>query len=198
MNKYIDQGDGTTRIYFCYKKMDHFMLVDTEDVPRMKAVLWHKTQINSRNLTRYGRGDVGRGSVYAHRLVMSFPVEGQIDHLDRNGLNNTKSNLLVVSPTANILNGPHRRGKIDNMPRGIRQRFCTRFISYNARIRICGKLFNLGTYATLGQAVQARDCAEAKALELSREHRLDELLSHLERVSQEYFSHKKRRLRKGL
>lgn len=155
-------GDGTTRIYFRFKHKELFTTIDTEDVPRAKAFTWTTTSITARNLTRYATSTIGGKTVLLHRLIMSFPLKGQIDHMDQLGLNNTKSNLRVISASMNCLNKPAYSKKRENMPKGIRKRYFKTCIKYNARIRIKGKLIQGGTYSTVEEAVASRDSLEKK------------------------------------
>lgn len=155
-NTYVDNLDGSTRIYLSKKYPETYTIVDTEDVPRLKALSWHASAISERNLTQYARGSVGGKTLMLHRLVLSFPLEGQIDHIDQNGLNNRKSNLRLVSASVNCFNKPPRKNKKDSMPRGIRTRVSANCIGYNARIRVNGKLIQGGTFSTVEEAVKSR------------------------------------------
>lgn len=171
MNKYVDMGDGTTRIYFGGVNPDLFTEIDTEDCLRAKVFTWYPSYITKRNLTQYARALIGGKSILLHRLIMSFPLEGQVDHIDQSGLNNTKNNLRVVSATENSLNKPLYRGKKNDMPKGIGLRRFKTMVGYRARIRVESKLYELGTYRTLEEAVSARSKAEV----LVAERRLHEL-----------------------
>ena len=162
---YINNLDGTTRIVFNPKRPEVFTTVDTEDVPRLKALSWSPTTTSKRNLTRYSFGRIGKSKIMIHRLILSFPEGKQVDHIDRNGLNNTKVNLRAVCGTVNSLNKPCYRGKKNGMPKGISKRRFVKSVAYRARIRIHGELIELGTFKTLGEAVAARAIAEAQAVE---------------------------------
>lgn len=48
-------------------------------------------------------------TVYLHRHIMKYDGELQIDHIDGNGLNNTKKNLRIVTRSENAKNRLHGR-----------------------------------------------------------------------------------------
>lgn len=75
------------------------MLVDPQDADLALKHWW--STIPGRNTAYAGRAPNGRGMVYIHREILSNPTDGQVDHIDRDGLNNTRENLRVVSVSAN-------------------------------------------------------------------------------------------------
>jgi hypothetical protein len=185
MNHYQDMSDGTTRLYL---SDDVFSVVDSEDVPRIRMFLWRASAITERNLTQYARSTIGGKTLMLHRLILSFPIEGQVDHVDQNGLNNTKKNLRTVSATMNSLNKPRYKGKPEEIPKGIRLRRFKTCVGYNARIRVGGELFQLGTFRTLEYAIAARDHAETIAMGLTAEPRWRESQSNLALAFRSRFS----------
>jgi hypothetical protein len=57
--------------------------------------------------TPKGRGAAKQKRGYLHRVLMNCPANMQVDHIDGNGLNNTRSNLRLASPSQNMHNkGP--------------------------------------------------------------------------------------------
>ncbi len=82
-------------------------LVDDDDYERLSLHVWHAAK-NSRNWYVYTQR---RGkTIYMHRLVMNeTDPQLHIDHRDRNGLNNQKSNLRRATPSQN---GGNSRGKV--------------------------------------------------------------------------------------
>lgn len=58
----------------------------------------------------YAKGNVNGKDVYMHRLIQGFPGGLVVDHIDGNGLNNTRGNLRSVTQKVNIDNSTfHKR-----------------------------------------------------------------------------------------
>lgn len=83
----------------------HSALVDDEDFDLLSSRNWHLSgngYVQSRN---------GGRTVMMHKMIIDVSEEEQVDHADRNKLNNTKANLRPCSPSQNSSNmGP--RGKL--------------------------------------------------------------------------------------
>lgn len=54
--------------------------------------------------TTYAYGWVDGKQIFMHRIILSPPLDKQVDHKDRNGLNNTKSNLRIATQFDNMRN----------------------------------------------------------------------------------------------
>ena len=98
-NRYETIGK-VTNIYLPNSKM--ITQIDTEDLEMVKAYRWVSNPDN------YVIGYNKERHIYLHRLVMGDP-KSDIDHIDRNKLNNKKSNLRLTNQYENSLNrGLHR------------------------------------------------------------------------------------------
>jgi HNH endonuclease len=94
---------------------------------------------------------------YAHRVAW-FYVTGEwpaaeIDHIDRNGLNNRFANLRLADRTQNVVNRARRR---DNTS-GFKGVYVTRGGRFMAQHTIKGKAHYLGTFDTAEEAFAARN-----------------------------------------
>jgi hypothetical protein len=91
-------------------------------------------------------------TIYMHRLIL-HPGPGQVvDHIDRDGRNNTRRNLRLCSQSQNIANSPARTGTSSRY-KGVYQRENGRWV---ARIRNHGgKRIHLGTFLTEDEAGEA-------------------------------------------
>jgi hypothetical protein len=86
--------------------------IDSCDYESIKDYSWHSTKHEN---TFYVRGSIsliGRcrprrprvKEVYLHSIIMSCPNGFEIDHIDGNGLNNTRVNLRVCTHQENLRN----------------------------------------------------------------------------------------------
>ena len=75
-------------------------IVDDSDFELVSQYRWrgHKA---ARSLTVYARGAVDRKPILMHRLIMQPEAGLHIDHIDGNGLNNSRSNLRCVTQAEN-------------------------------------------------------------------------------------------------
>lgn len=51
---------------------------------------------------------INRQRIYMHRLIMNNSLDGEVDHIDRNRLNNQRYNLRAVNRGQNMQNKPTR------------------------------------------------------------------------------------------
>ena len=118
-------------------------LIDLDCVDMCKQYKWH---------LRKGHGDTNyviaslpnNEKIHLHRLIMNYNGERDIDHINRNGLDNRKSNLRIVDHSNNLLNNKHT---------GIYQVGSGRY-----RASCCKnyKTIYIGTYDTFEEAANAR------------------------------------------
>lgn len=95
----------------------------------------------------------------AHRLAWLYvhgemPM-GDIDHINRNRLDNRIVNLRVTSRSTNVHNSPHR-----NPASKIKGVYRTKENHWQASIRVQGVMYRLGTFKTIEAATDARKFAE--------------------------------------
>lgn len=80
--------------------------IDVEDVERCKPYKWSITEMMGN--TRYVRGMVENAHMSLHRFILNATKGEIVDHIDRNGLNDCKSNLRVVTSSENSVNSKTR------------------------------------------------------------------------------------------
>lgn len=80
-----------------------YAIVDDDDYERLAQYRWTNTQ-------GYATRDVDRKRVFMHRLVLVTSDGTEPDHINRNPLDNRKSNLRAVTRTQNSMN----RGAVAN------------------------------------------------------------------------------------
>jgi len=130
------------------------VLVDDEDFEWVARVRW-TPQTNASGVV-YAVSH-GRERFYLHRQVMRARFYEQIDHADRNGLNNTKANLRVCTNTENLWNAKTRGGT--SKYRGVFRHKNGRWM---ANIKIDGKHLHLGRFDDEEAAARAFDAAAIK------------------------------------
>ena len=132
--------------------MGYIATIDVSDVQIVADVNWHVRIDGARfyaacNLPKDGNGR--RGSIYMHRLLMGSPTLMEVDHIDRNGLNNTRQNLRVVTRAQNQSNRKtsslSQSGMKGVSPHGKNG-------TWKARISVNGKRICLGYYRTPDEA----------------------------------------------
>lgn len=107
-NRYDLLPGGLAVIYLAGGGRERATLIDAADLPRVAAVpgTWYAQK---RNWTWYAAittytGPRQRRTVRLHRLLMDPPGDMEVDHINHDGLDNTRANLRVVTPEDNKSN----------------------------------------------------------------------------------------------
>jgi len=131
----------------------HVCQVDDIDYGHLMQFKWFiwigKTNTYAR--TCFNLPDGKRSWVYMHRMIM--PNTKEVDHKDKNGLNNTRNNLRAASRSDNMKNRAIRGSS--------RYRGVSRHLNYCwlAKINIDGKQKHLGCFRDEMEAARAYDKA---------------------------------------
>lgn len=125
-----------------------FATIDASDAERVLKFTWFADPIKGGGFYAARKG-VG-GKIYMHRYLMDARL---VDHRDRDGLNNRRSNLRIATRSQNAANSKPRRTKAPF--RGIYQNGKM----WVARIRVNYAYIYLGTYPTPEAAAAAYDLA---------------------------------------
>jgi hypothetical protein len=80
--------------------------IDEADLPLIAPHKWH---LWHRGAHRYATATIKRRTVGMHRLIMAAGAGQLVDHIDGDGLNNTRPNLRFVSRRENRANSVKRR-----------------------------------------------------------------------------------------
>lgn len=154
---YEKTGDGQTRkrsyrlvgddLYIVMKGGVE-TVVDADDWDKVSGVGW------CLNPYGYAVGRVDGKLVSLHSHLFGRVAGRQTDHVDRDKLNNRRTNLRTATKTENQRNrGPHR-----NSPSGFKGVF-RHADRWRARISIEGRSFNLGCFSDSVEAAKAYDRA---------------------------------------
>lgn len=95
---------------------DEFALVDDQDYDHVMSIgLWHKSD------TGYAVRRYKNSTLRMHRLIAQPPKALHVDHINRNRLDNTRSNLRIVSQATNAANGSgnHIKTVYPDLPKGV-------------------------------------------------------------------------------
>ena len=125
------------------------ILVDPQDEWLLSALTWRLSTKGYVESTHY-EGE-WRKTVKLHHYIMGTPVRADsfIDHRNRNKLDNRRHNLRWVDEHTSSQN----RSFVDEAP-NIRVTYAGK---YEVRVQRNGKLQQVGTFATLEEAEQARE-----------------------------------------
>jgi hypothetical protein len=135
---------------------DLVALVDDEDYESLIGFRWYRQNMG------YAIRGSGYNKVLMHRQIMVFPENG-VDHIDRNKLNNTRSNLRPANQSQNMCNSApeHYNTKRSRTKfRGVSWDSARkRWFSY---IKANGALIHLGRFDSDVEAAEVRDKAALK------------------------------------
>ena len=143
---------------------------DAQDHDVISNHKWYLNGISGYRHTIYAQTHVykdGKRSVISmHRLILGDP-KGTIDHIDRNGLNNQRSNIRIVDDKVNRLNSRLNSNNSTGQRNIILNPKTGKYEIKLAR-RMDGKRrnFYFGSYASLDEAIQVRD----KSVRFDDEH----------------------------
>lgn len=131
----------------------HVAIVDDEDYDRVAVFKW-AVQRSPQGLL-YGTRSVYRksripGRMQLHRFVLDAPAGAWVDHRNGNGLDCTRGNLRLATPSQNQFNTGPRRGR---RFKGISQHKGR----WMAEIKANGVRKYIGRYATEEEAARAYD-----------------------------------------
>lgn len=100
--------DGTAEVNI--NKTTSF-ICDEEDLPIISQYKWvlHKGA-NTSYVRGYKRGESKKPYVYLHRVIMNASKGEEVDHKNRNGLDNRKSNLRICTHGENAANRDNIKG----------------------------------------------------------------------------------------
>lgn len=144
-NEYIDCGEYT-KIVLKNKQqvIVGYAIIDTEDVEKCKLYKWH---IKTSRKTNYVTATINNSTkIFLHRLILNYTGKDDIDHKNRNGLDNRKNNLEIVTHSKNLINQSKDRKGIKITPSG----------KYSVTITKDYKSIYIGTYNSFNEALEKR------------------------------------------
>lgn len=143
-------------------------IVDSDDFERLSQYKWcavRHGQIGS----WYPQTNIGKKpnctTIKMHQLIMQAPLGFEIDHKNRNGLDNRKNNLRICSRSQNLANKEKRKGTSSKF-KGVdfyNPKHYQAKKNWRARIRVEKKLKCIGYFTTEAEAAKAYNEAAIKA-----------------------------------
>lgn len=133
--------------------------VDDEDYEWLNNRKWHAHTVkkNSSSYTKAQRRESGKVVIMSRYILSVHDPKVIVDHIDRNPLNNQKSNLRICSYRQNNMNG---RGWNKLGIKGVS--FDARFNRYRAQITVDRKKIHLGSFSSKEDAAVAYNKAAIK------------------------------------
>lgn len=134
-------------------------LIDDEDLIKVSKYRWHCFNTGYVNAWKWNKELKKCFLISIARLVMDAPKGKEIDHIDRNKLNNQKSNLRFVDRATNV----HNTGLSKNNSSGFKGVYFNKIKNkFKAYIMVNKKQCYLGWFNQLNEAIKARQLAEKK------------------------------------
>ena len=132
-----------------------FAIVDDEDYEKVAAYKWYALRKPGRI---YARANTSRAGGQPPRSVMMhwLVADKWVDHIDRDGLNNTRANLRPCTASQNAMNKRKQVGCVSRF-KGVSYEPKKRL--WRARITIDGKMISLGRFKSEEAAARAYDAA---------------------------------------
>ena len=125
--------------------------IDLEDIDKVSDIFWNV--YNGKNgfyVSGYNK-KTKNTMEFIHKYILDYYGEMEIDHINRNPLDNRKCNLRIVSRSANQLNKSCSKSNLLGI-KGIRQHHG----KYQARIMVNKNAISIGHFNTLNEAIIAR------------------------------------------
>lgn len=159
-NNYQIEGD-VVKVFF--RNADGYFVIDKDDLEKISNFTWHLNQNGYVESVDYK----SREHIKAHHIIIGKPPKGLVtDHINRNRLDNRKSNLRHVTPRENCLNRSVCDHKIANRMMGIKTYNGKRGTTYYVYLHDTNnKTTHIGKFKSIEEAMRARDVAYEKIWE---------------------------------
>ena len=152
-NKYEFSSDGYVVGYT--SNTNKQFIFDKEDFEKVSKYHWYE---ETNGYVR-SSGKKKEDKVFIHRLIMGFPDDMNIDHINHNTFDNRKSNLRIVTTSQNAMN--HVLGA-RNTSGATGVVWMKSRNNWKAEIKLNGETIYLGSFNDFDDAENARKEAEEK------------------------------------
>lgn len=132
--------------------------IDDQDFPLVSPFKWGISKKRT-SRTLYVKARIGGKTVHLHRWLLDLDPSQKVDHIDGNGLNNTRSNLRIATQSQNMVNAP----KISSNTSGFKGVHWNKKDSrWRAEITVQGKCHSIGSFKDATEAAKAYDLQAIK------------------------------------
>lgn len=139
------------------KTKNHIILVDDEDFDELNKYRWIVNKGSGYPQHQFWKNNKPN-PIHMHRFILKKFGKGfVVDHIDRNPLNNQKSNLRICTQSENIFNSPKKK---NNKSGYVGVRFYKQINRWEAYIMKNWEKYNLGVFKTKEEAIRARQNGE--------------------------------------
>jgi hypothetical protein len=132
----------------------YLAVVDDADYGRLSVYKWYLAGTPAkRYASRHELRDGKKRTVYMHRLILNAPAGIEVDHIDGDGLNNTRTNLRLVTRVQQMQN---RKSAASHSLTGVRGVTWNRAKGkYQVYVKVSGRNYHGGFYDRLTDAEAA-------------------------------------------
>lgn len=137
-------------------------VIDASDAPLVSGRNWYAMKSFKRDgalSVVYAAGRNGKTPDTIHRAIMGAPIGMFVDHIDGDGLNNTRSNLRLCTNAENMCNTGLR---IDNTSGAKGVQWDKRRGKWKAYVKCEGIRKNFGSFADFDAAVAAAEAGRMR------------------------------------
>lgn len=132
------------------------VLISTEDIEKVNKYKWYLNNPSGNIFYAYTNDTSNNDKLKIfsmHRLIMDFPENLEVDHIDRDSLNNTRGNLRAVTSYENTMNRRVTSEKVSDV-KGVT--WDKRSGKWLVTINADGKYMYFGKYTFKDEAVKTR------------------------------------------
>jgi HNH endonuclease len=115
-------------------------VIDDEDWPLVSSYTWLVMEHGKRTYAR--ARDAFGDTIYMHRLILDIWDEREVDHINRDTLDNRRANLRIATVSQNRMNRSKFEGNYSSPYKGVSQRGK----KWRAQITLDKKVIHIGTY----------------------------------------------------
>lgn len=187
------------KIYYLYELKDSIFVIDEKSKEKIQLFeRKHKIKLTFYQMTNgYIECHFKDTNLYIHQIIMDFygnikgTVNGSVDHIDRNPLNNIYSNLRICdnktqqnNKTGTLEGTKRKRNKnAQNLPEGIKQDMLPKYVvyhreEYNKEKHLFREFFQIESHPKLNKQL-----AGSKSIKISIKDKLVEIKNILEKIN---------------